>query len=245
MQSLVRGWLARKEYWQARLERAVVRIQATVRGHLARQHYCRDVTNVTVTQNAVRRFFAKKKLKMLKLEAKTVSRQIELNKGLENKIISLQQRLIEANEEIKVMKAHEEKVNDLTEELMTSKKTIEELKKVSEMIENMERSIRDGEVELRKEKETNIQLMTEKLQQEKECVLIKEQHDLNIERIKQEMETRLQEEKSILTAEIEQERGAYQKLLMDYNSVKTEAENIREEMQSFRWDTVKILGFLH
>ena len=234
IQSLIRGWLARKEYTKLKLERAAVRIQARVRGYLARIHYYRDVTNITVTQNAVRRFFAKKKLKTLKMEAKTVSRQIELNKGLENKIFSLQQRLIETTEEIKAMKAHEEKVNDLTEELMMSKMTIEGLKKVSEKNENMERSIGDIKIELRMEKEANIQLLSEKLQLEKELVLIEEQHVRNIDIMRQEIEARLQEEKSILTAEIEQERRVYQELLMDYNSVKTETENLREELHSFR-----------
>ena len=46
-----------------------------------------------MVQNLVRKQKAKKELKKLKIEAKSVTKQRELNKGLENKIISLQQRL--------------------------------------------------------------------------------------------------------------------------------------------------------
>ena len=48
---------------------------------------------------------ARKELKNLKIEAKSVSKQRELNKGLENKIISLQQRHTESKDEIKVLRA--------------------------------------------------------------------------------------------------------------------------------------------
>ena len=52
-----------------------------------------------LVQCQVRRHQARKQFKKLKIEAKSVSKQRELNKGLENKIISLQQRLTEAKAE--------------------------------------------------------------------------------------------------------------------------------------------------
>lgn len=48
---------------------------------------------VIIAQNAVRRFLARRKLKILKKEARTVQHHVTLNKGLENKIIQLQQQL--------------------------------------------------------------------------------------------------------------------------------------------------------
>ena len=44
-------------------------------------------------QGLVKCFLARKQLKGLKLEAKSIEHQKKLNKGLENKIISLQQKL--------------------------------------------------------------------------------------------------------------------------------------------------------
>ena len=46
-------------------------------------------------QGLVKCFLARKQLKLLKQEAKSIEHQKKLNKGLENKIISLQQKLEE------------------------------------------------------------------------------------------------------------------------------------------------------
>lgn len=48
-----------------------------------------------VAQSAVRRFLAKRHFKTIKREARSVEHVKKLNKGLENKIISLQQRIEE------------------------------------------------------------------------------------------------------------------------------------------------------
>merc|ERR1719394_1494828 len=108
-----------------RREKAAIKIQARVRGRQARQAYLADIHKVILTQNAVRKFFAKKELKKLKIEAKSVSKQRELNKGLENKIISLQQRLTEAKAENKELRNQVEKGAELTEEIGKMKKAEE------------------------------------------------------------------------------------------------------------------------
>ena len=46
-----------------------------------------------ILQSLIRRYLAKKEYKRLKIEAKSVAHQKKLNQGLENKIISLQQKL--------------------------------------------------------------------------------------------------------------------------------------------------------
>lgn len=50
---------------------------------------------VVTIQGLVRCFLARRKLRKLKIEAKSIEHQKKLNKGLENKIISLQQKLNE------------------------------------------------------------------------------------------------------------------------------------------------------
>ena len=59
---------------------------------------------IVLVQCTIRRHQARKQFKKLKIEAKSVSKQRELNKGLENKIISLQQRLTEAKAENKELR---------------------------------------------------------------------------------------------------------------------------------------------
>ena len=68
-------------------------IQAHVRGWLARRKYKKVLLGFTRLQAHFRRRKARKIFKTLKIEARSVEHQRQLNKGLENKIISLQQQI--------------------------------------------------------------------------------------------------------------------------------------------------------
>merc|ERR1712013_603722 len=103
---------------------------------------------IIVAQGAVRRYFAKKELKKLKIEAKSVSKQRELNKGLENKIISLQQRLTETKAENKELRNQVEKGAELTEEIGKMKKAEEESKVRGGKIRDLEEELRLVKAEL-------------------------------------------------------------------------------------------------
>lgn len=72
--------------------KAVV-IQSLVRGWLVRKKHLRFVQSVIKCQCAVRRHLAKNRFKELKREARSMEHMKKLNKGLENKIISMQQRI--------------------------------------------------------------------------------------------------------------------------------------------------------
>ena len=104
LQAQVRGWQARRQFTEMRREKAATLIQARVRGFVAKRAFEKDMRRLVICQNLVRKYFAKKELKKLKIEAKSVSKQRELNKGLENKIISLQQKLTEAKTENKELR---------------------------------------------------------------------------------------------------------------------------------------------
>ena len=69
------------------------RIQSHVRGWLARRRYRKMMRGIVLLQAHARRRKARKIFKSMKVEARTVEHQRQLNKGLENKIISLQQNI--------------------------------------------------------------------------------------------------------------------------------------------------------
>lgn len=69
------------------------KIQACVRGWLARKRYRQVIHGIVLLQAHYRRRKARKIYKELKIEARSVEHQRQLNKGLENKIISLQQQI--------------------------------------------------------------------------------------------------------------------------------------------------------
>merc|ERR1711976_858196 len=65
----------------------------------------------------IRKFLAKKQLKKLKIEAKSMEHQKKLNKGLENKIILLQQKLSDSQKENKELKKAQKDNQSVVKEL--------------------------------------------------------------------------------------------------------------------------------
>lgn len=76
-------------------EQKAVVIQKWVKGWLARQYYKRTVAAIILLQSCVRRIRAKKELKKLKVEARSVEHFKKLNIGMENKILQLQHKINE------------------------------------------------------------------------------------------------------------------------------------------------------
>lgn len=81
-------------------ERKAVIIQKWVKGFLARQRYRRALADIVLLQSCVRRMVAKKQLKNLKVEARSVEHFKKLNIGMENKILQLQHKI---NEQVSVI----------------------------------------------------------------------------------------------------------------------------------------------
>lgn len=85
---------------QLMFEQKAVVIQKWMRGCLARQHYRRTVAAIILLQSCVRRMRAKKDLKKLKVEARSVEHFKKLNFGMENKIMQLQHKI---NEQVSIV----------------------------------------------------------------------------------------------------------------------------------------------
>ena len=93
LQAICRGYLARQNRLLMVQNKKAIIIQAHVRGWLARLRYKKIIRGIVLLQANVRRKRARKIFKTLKIEARSVEHQKQLNKGLENKIISLQQHI--------------------------------------------------------------------------------------------------------------------------------------------------------
>jgi myosin-5 len=66
-----------------------------VRRFLARKKYLQTIRRIILVQSMVRRWLARRLYRKLKVEARSVEHVKKLNKGLENKIISLQHKIEE------------------------------------------------------------------------------------------------------------------------------------------------------
>lgn len=68
---------------------------------------------IVICQAAIRRFLARRKYKKLRIEARSIEHVKKLNKGLENKIISLQQRMDELSKTNNELRNYQNEANEL------------------------------------------------------------------------------------------------------------------------------------
>ena len=93
IQACYRGRQGRREYTALLRETKAVVLQRYLRGWLARRVYQCSLRYIVKTQCCVRRWLAQRELKRLKIQARSVDYLKKLNRGMENKIIELQQKL--------------------------------------------------------------------------------------------------------------------------------------------------------
>lgn len=95
IQTRGRGNMARLRYRIMKDSAAVIAIQRFARGCLVRMACKKKLRNIIIVQSCIRKRQAKKVFRRLKTEAKSVEHVKSLNKGLEMKIITLQQKINE------------------------------------------------------------------------------------------------------------------------------------------------------
>lgn len=108
-----RGMMARKRYAVDLDNFKAITIQRFCRGYLARKSYNAKIRNVVLVQACVRRFLAKKQFKKMKAEARSFGNLEMRYKGLENKIIELQQKYDVINKENGLLKVQIAIIPDL------------------------------------------------------------------------------------------------------------------------------------
>uniref|UniRef100_A0A8C1XXX9 Myosin VAb n=1 Tax=Cyprinus carpio TaxID=7962 RepID=A0A8C1XXX9_CYPCA len=125
-QKYTRMWAARRQFLRQRTaalvcERKALLIQRWVRGFLARWRFRRIKRAVVYLQCCVRRMLARRELKKLKIEARSVEHYKKLNFGMENKIMQLQRKLdeqmvAELNEKNTLLKSEKDEMNRLIQQ---------------------------------------------------------------------------------------------------------------------------------
>ncbi|KFM70740.1 Unconventional myosin-Vb, partial [Stegodyphus mimosarum] len=248
LQTCARGMWARLRFQQMRRNAAAVIIQKFVRGFVARSKYQKSRKNIIICQSSVRRWFARKELKKLKIEAKSVEHVKKLNKGLENKIISLQQKIEELLRENKNLQTKQIDTKEVTAQVEHIKQLEGTVKaydnRVAELVQTVAMLKAENE-QLRNEKED---IITEKnlLKLEKDEIVehlnkdnikLKEDLDRMNEFIKAKEKGAieiLENEKRLLLEEFSAERAAYQKLLKENARLEQRYENLQNEMIRIR-----------
>ncbi|XP_076760746.1 dilute class unconventional myosin isoform X2 [Xylocopa sonorina] len=271
IQARVKGWLKRRRYLQTK--RTILGIQTFGRGKLARQRYelmkdnaaaivvqrfargylvrmaCKKKLNDIITvQSCVRRYLAKKVFKRLKAEARSVEHVKSLNKGLEKKIITLQQKITELTKENQSLKNVQNEMVELKHKLDGFKSVDAEYKKLSAVLIEKEKELekvqdiikleRDEKMDILQDKERcnqekeaeNQKLQSEIEKLQKELSVAKEKLKNNQRGAEENLKYRLEQEKDLLLLDQDQDRGAYQKLLKEYHELEQHAEMLEQKL---------------
>lgn len=162
LQKYGRGMLARRRYTIALNNFKATEIQRHCRGYLARKAFALQKHQIVVCQAVVRRFLARREFKRLKAEARSISHIQKMYKGLENKIISLQQRIDELNKENSQLRQKNAEIPEITKKL-ESKKTLEsELKSLQSTVAQLEKRLSDVMNDLDRERDEKMAVLDEK-----------------------------------------------------------------------------------
>ncbi|XP_078666638.1 unconventional myosin-Va-like isoform X8 [Branchiostoma floridae x Branchiostoma belcheri] len=248
IQAWARGKFARIRFLQLRYEVKARLIQRAWRGYVARKRYWHEMQSIILIQSCWRRWLAKKELKKLKIQAKSVDHYKKLNKGMENKIIDLQRKLNEQNKESKELHKKVEVIQDLQTQVTELKKTEEVAKVSSNKVHELEDEITKlkAELDLTKKEKQMLEEEGEIYKEEQEMLntalkaeidrLATENKELMEKVALQEEEFQaahvpeLELEKQELEGELAQERSQHQQLIKDYARMEQRYENLRDEM---------------
>jgi len=202
--------------WKAqelRVLKATIIIQKNIRMYLIRKEFRRIRAGIILLQCCVRRLIAKRELRQLKLEARSLERVKELNKGLENKIIELQLRIESQTKLIS-------KADSMAGELAILKAQVQQLKHLEPShkqalltIESHATTISQLESKLRHETDEKVDLVYRHKKLEGDCSDLKgrlERSELENSRLEEEIKKLMQQ-------------------LVGYNNLKNDFESVERE----------------
>ncbi|XP_011648183.1 unconventional myosin-Va isoform X2 [Pogonomyrmex barbatus] len=273
IQARVKGWLQRR--WYLQMKRTILGLQTRGRGNMARVRYrimkdnaaatviqrfargylvrmaCKKkLRDIIIVQSCIRKRQAKKVFRRLKAEARSVEHVKSLNKGLEMKIITLQQKINELAKENQHLKNVQNEMIDLKCKLDGLKSVDIENKKLNGVVQSKERELKMMEEILQREKDEKMDILhdkeraalqkdeeNKKLQKEnerlrKELSIATEKLKSNQRGAEENLKYRLEQEKDLLRLEQDQDRGAYQRLLKDYHELEQHAEILEQKLAS-------------
>ncbi|KAK2542373.1 unconventional myosin-Vb-like protein, partial [Columba guinea] len=251
IQAFARGLFARRLYQQMVQQQKAVVIQAAVRGWLARSRYGRLRGAVVYLQCCYRRARARRELRRLRLEARSVEHYKQLHRGMEIKVIQLQCRLDEqAQEKQRLVEqlsglnaAHAEEVQRLQAEVQRLREEVardSQVQQLQERLAELERlsmkSCLSQEVEELRQRLAEVEATKLQLGQEKDAVIrrmLEQSQDL------EEQQQRAARESWGLRQELEEERARYQSLVQEYTRLEQGYENLRDEVAFHRQSTLR------
>ncbi|CAB1428521.1 unnamed protein product [Pleuronectes platessa] len=254
MQTILRGYIARLKYQALVREYKVVIIQKIVRGWLARCWYKRCLYSIVYLQCCFRRMKARRQLKKLKIEARSVEHFKKLNKGMENKIMQLQRKIdaqskdnllviekLNSQEavssaekekmrtELNRLRGVDEEAKTKTKQVSSLQEELERLRKELSTTQQEKKTIEDWAQTYRSEMEKMVSEL-----KDQNGLLKKEKDDLNrsIQEQSQQMTEKMvrviAEQTQQLETDLNEERSRYQNLLTEHRRIEEKYDDLKE-----------------
>ncbi|XP_022899670.2 unconventional myosin-Va [Onthophagus taurus] len=241
-----RGYLARLHFKRLKYNAKATIIQKYVRGWLARRWYAEQIRKIVICQSAIRRYLARRLYKKMKIEARSIEHVKTLNKGLENKIISLQQKVDELNKNNSELRKKETEVVDLKSKLTSYRSLETEIKNLNNLLMERDRKIMELEETLKVERDEKMDILNE---QEKYKSDMDEQNNRwneEMNKVRAELDEmneivkryekeetakeKIEHEKLLILNEQDNDRHAYQKLLQEYHGLEQHCEDLQRQL---------------
>ncbi|WAR28971.1 MYO5B-like protein [Mya arenaria] len=223
IQSAIRGFFGRRDFQRRLYEHKTTIIQSQIRAFLARKRYKKVLYGVIKIQGHFKRRKAKAEFRRLKIEAKSVDNLKGVNKGLENKIIQLQQQLDSKKKESSgIVQKQKSEIKALEEEkqklLVASSEGVKASNKVTELEEELRRVRNFPNLIGTGGEQLDLDVGELRL----ENIDIKSELDAANKKVKEQMESMLntkdgeewEEKRKLLVQEMESERQHHQRLML-------------------------------
>ncbi|CAG9820455.1 unnamed protein product [Phaedon cochleariae] len=248
LQRYSRGYMARLRFIQLKYNAAAVQIQRHVRGWLARKEVKKRRRQIVLCQSAIRRYLARKQYKRLRIEARSIEHVKTLNKGLENKIISLQQRIDEVNKTNHELRNYQSEVQELKSKMQTFRAMEIEIKNLNNLLIDKNKAMAKLEEQLQAERDDKMDVVHEFDRYRAEAQAQRDGWDGEMAKLRAELQNineivrvnekgaeenlkvRIEEEKLMLQSEADSDREAYQRLLRDHHALEQQYEDLKAQV---------------
>ena len=252
IQSHCRGYLVRQNLQQRIMERSVLVLQSSIRMWVARRRFLGFQHAIILLQSHQRRREACLEVKQLRVEQRSIEHQRQLNKGLENKIISLQHKIDEQKKDNERLTNKEQEFENIKKDFEQLKINNKELKQQLKKQNNLEEELQQLRTENERLKTENVTIRTDLTQTKQLKDEIIQKNTQLIAQLQEQIEKKTKdilklEEQSRgdlstqdlsltrvkqLEEELNTERQQRQRLVIEMHRLEQKCENLQSELQN-------------
>ncbi|XP_062553592.1 unconventional myosin-Va isoform X2 [Armigeres subalbatus] len=236
LQTYIRGMLARRKFKLLLDNYKATQIQRFCRGYLARQRTKQRLAGIIKCQATIRRFLARRMFKRMKAEARTISHIQKMYKGLENKIIELQQRYDQISKENSALKKQNADIPEMRQKMVAMKRQENDLKALKLQLEQKDEKLLVVIKQLENERDEKMILLEEKQKEEEDRIKERAAMEQDLTKMREQVNeindvTKLERDRLLSQADSKEIHVAYQRMVVDKHQLENENSNLRNEVR--------------